>query len=337
MPLPRGPKERIKRSTNLPPGVDPAIIDGPKRKPTGRSVLEEGSIQEYGRTYHSYKEGTYLLPNDGDEQDRLDMQHEAITTLLDGKLAWAPINKPKRVLDIATGTGIWAIQFARKNPESIVIGTDLSLIQPRNVVPNVQFFKEDAEDDLWTHDEQFDYIHMRMIFTCFDDLGKILLNAYKYLKPGGWVELQDHTPEVFSSDGTSIGSAFEKFGIHVMKGLAKIGRDATRIKYADEMLQMSGFLDIQQHVLPYPVGGWPEDRKNCRIGNFTAANVSKGLEASVKMLIAGGLSQLQADDLMYEARCDLRRGKIHGYMPFYVVYGRKPFRDEAWRPWQEGI
>lgn len=322
---------------NLPPGIDPAVLDGPKRKPTGRSVLEEGSIEEYGRTYHSYKEGTYFLPNDGDEQDRLDMQHEGINTLLDGKLAWAPIDQPKRVLDIATGTGIWAIQFARKNPQATVIGTDLSLIQPKDVLPNVHFFKEDAENDEWTHDEQFDYIHIRMIFTCFDDFGKILLNAYKYLKPGGWIEIQDHIPEVLSPDGTSVGSAYEKFGIHVMKGLANVGRDATRIRYMDEMLQMSGFIDIKEHILPYPVGGWPEDAKNKRVGQFSAVNVRKGLEASVKMLIAGGLTELEADDLMHEARGDLQSGRVHGYMPFYVVYGRKPFQSEAWRPWQEGI
>lgn len=31
--------------------------------------------------------------------------------MLDGKLNIAPIKNPQRVLDLATGTGIWAIEF----------------------------------------------------------------------------------------------------------------------------------------------------------------------------------------------------------------------------------
>jgi methylase of polypeptide subunit release factors len=31
------------------------------------------------------------------------------------------------VLDIGTGTGIWALQFAEQNPEFQVIGTDLTM------------------------------------------------------------------------------------------------------------------------------------------------------------------------------------------------------------------
>jgi hypothetical protein len=82
-----------------------------------------------GRTFHGYKEGQYFFPNDALEQDRLDMQHEAQRVLLDGNLGLAPIIPlhSRRVLDIATGTGIWAIEFARQHPESQV-GSDVSLM-----------------------------------------------------------------------------------------------------------------------------------------------------------------------------------------------------------------
>ena len=42
----------------------------------------------------------------------------------------APIDKPKRILDIGTGTGIWAIEVADQYPETEIIGTDLSATQP---------------------------------------------------------------------------------------------------------------------------------------------------------------------------------------------------------------
>jgi hypothetical protein len=41
----------------------------------------------------------------------LDLQHHSFKIMLDGKLNLAPISKPQRVLDLATGTGIWAIEF----------------------------------------------------------------------------------------------------------------------------------------------------------------------------------------------------------------------------------
>lgn len=47
-----------------------------------------------------------------EEQDRLDFQHAALTLLLNGNLFLAPLSQvPETVLDVATGTGIWAIEF----------------------------------------------------------------------------------------------------------------------------------------------------------------------------------------------------------------------------------
>lgn len=110
-----------------------------------------------------------------------------LTLLLDHRLQCAPIQSPKNVLDIATGTGIWAIQFAKQHPESNVIGTDLSLIQPpADTLPlNVSFVKEDSEKDEWIFPEPFDYIFLRLVYTCFDDYRALIQKCYDHMVPGG--------------------------------------------------------------------------------------------------------------------------------------------------------
>ncbi|KAJ6012400.1 hypothetical protein N7522_002755, partial [Penicillium canescens] len=77
-----------------------------------------------GRRYHLYHAGEYLLgkPNDEMEQDRLDLTHHIYLMLLNGALHLAPVKTPARVLDLGTGTGIWAIDFSDEHPESQVIG-----------------------------------------------------------------------------------------------------------------------------------------------------------------------------------------------------------------------
>ena len=55
----------------------------------------------------------YLLPNDETENDRLDVLHEMCLQVLHRKLYLGPIKSPQRVINLATGTGIWAIDFCK--------------------------------------------------------------------------------------------------------------------------------------------------------------------------------------------------------------------------------
>lgn len=63
-----------------------------------------------------------------------DLQHNLCLLTFDNKLGLSPPNlsdsKVKRVLDVGTGTGIWAIDFGDEHPDATVIGVDLSPIQP---------------------------------------------------------------------------------------------------------------------------------------------------------------------------------------------------------------
>lgn len=64
---------------------------------------------ENGRRYHKFREGQYHFPNDEPEQAREDMKHAMVVNLCGGKLHYAPLKNPQQMIDLGTGTGIWAI------------------------------------------------------------------------------------------------------------------------------------------------------------------------------------------------------------------------------------
>ena len=91
----------------------------------------------------------------------MDLMHAQMMLLLDNNLYFAPISNPQRVLDLGTGTGIWAIDFADAHPESHILGNDLSPIQPSYVPPNLEFVVGDIEDEWGYEHNPFDFSHAR--------------------------------------------------------------------------------------------------------------------------------------------------------------------------------
>jgi ubiquinone/menaquinone biosynthesis C-methylase UbiE len=70
------------------------------------------------------------MPNDEGEKERMDIHYHALRLSIENKLFDAPLKDPKAMLDVGTGTGIWAMDAADTFPDSEVVGFDISLIQP---------------------------------------------------------------------------------------------------------------------------------------------------------------------------------------------------------------
>lgn len=119
-----------------------------------------GGITDYpienGRRYHAYQAGKYMMPNDQPELDRMELEHHNQRLMTDGKLYAAPLDNPQEVLDIGTGSGLWAIDMADQHPGASIIGTDLSPIQPKWVPPNCRFEVDDFEQEWFvlTHKQE---------------------------------------------------------------------------------------------------------------------------------------------------------------------------------------
>ncbi|KAH7355244.1 S-adenosyl-L-methionine-dependent methyltransferase [Rhexocercosporidium sp. MPI-PUGE-AT-0058] len=326
-----GPQPVILDVDSQPSDSDSAIGTSLKSDTSSiRSSLYE-HIEENGRTYHKYKPGQYYLPNDEMEQSRLDLQHILFNLTFDGKLALAPISNPQMVMDIGTGTGLWAIDFASENPAAIVIGTDLSAIQPAMIPPNVRFEISDAEDE-WTYTQKFDYIHGRALTICFKEPLKVFKSAYDNLAPGGYFEMQDLYFRPHSDDGTLTGTALEKWNAKLAAGGAKMGKDWWCTPNYARWFQEAGFEAVVEKKFFWPGNTWPKGKKQKEMGMTMLANSMEGVEAISLKMFTGlyGMGIEEVNEVVRDVKKDLCDKNIHAYYPLYVVYGRKPLDAPAW-------
>ncbi|KAM0212084.1 hypothetical protein ACHAPA_010246 [Fusarium lateritium] len=285
--------------------------------------------QENGRTYHAYKDGQYVMPNDEREQDRLDLQHHLFLLTFDNKMYLSPVGRDghnvHNVLDVGTGTGIWAMDFADENPHASVIGVDLSPIQSTFVPPNLTFQVDDIEEP-WTYNVQFDFIYSRMMTGALADWPGFFKKAYDSLAPGGWIELADIYP-ITSDDGTlKEDSATHEWVTNLLEGTKLIGRSFDGADKYKEQLEAQGFRNVQQVIFKWPQNTWPKDAKHKELGAWNLENISSGIDglSSAVYTRVLGWSKDEVEILLAKVRRELRDKSIHAYWPIYVVYGQRP-------------
>ncbi|KAI7971256.1 hypothetical protein EIK77_003555 [Talaromyces pinophilus] len=276
------------------------------------------SIQENGRGYHRYRDGYYFIPDDEQEQERLDMQHEIMLMTMNRKLYHAPLEERSlpNVLDMGTGTGIWAIDFAFEHPSANVIGTDLSPIQPSFVPPNCKFEIDDYEEP-WTFVQKFDFVHARMLAGSITDGPSLFKQVYDGLAPGGWFELQDFAFPVRSDDGSMSGTSFEELNENLVKALSILGKDPALAEKYKALMVSAGFKNVVEIKYKWPQNQWPKDKFFKQLGLWNMVNTLDGLYGFSARLCTQvlGMSVEELELLLMACRNDIKNTKIHAYWP----------------------
>ncbi|OKL59146.1 hypothetical protein UA08_05915 [Talaromyces atroroseus] len=284
---------------------------------------------KHGRRYHSYNAGAYNFPNDEKEQDRLDMVHHVYYRCLHDRLFLAPIdpNAGLRILDIGTGTGMWPIELGDLYPGAgLILGNDLSPIQPHWVPANVRFMVDDVEQQ-WATSQPFDYIHCRYMAGSIKDWPRLIRQCYQNLAPGGWLELQESANTLYSEDGTlKPDNPMVQLMDGLMEACDRVGRTLDPAPSMKAWVKDAGFANVKQQRFKLPVGSWPKDPRMKEIGTFLALNFVEGVDAFTAVLFRDvlGWKQDEVEILNSSVRAAAQQKGIHPLFDFLVVTAQKP-------------
>ncbi|KAK0099254.1 hypothetical protein ONS96_008488 [Cadophora gregata f. sp. sojae] len=295
---------------------------------------------ENGRSYHQYKDGQYAYPNDEIEKDRLDLQHHLFKLMMDQKLYLAPIKpNPQNVLDIGTGTGLWAIQFADENPSAQVIGTDLSPIQPTFIPPNLQFLIDDAGED-WVFSQKFDFIHARQLHCAVEEKrlieqaiqysdystyilsnfhdGENFLTHDRNLHPGGFFEMQELAfPGTCDDNSNPPSNALSKWNALMLEASTKMSKPLNNPPKYAEWMRDAGFTNVHSSLYKWPSNTWPKSKKEKTLGLWNMVNTLDGLEGFTMAMFTRvlGWTPEEVQIFLVDVRRDCKDRKLHNYWP----------------------
>lgn len=282
---------------------------------------------EHGRRYHAYKDGIYNLPNDEQEANRLELQHHIWYITFNGKLHLAPVpKKVEQVLDVGCGTGAWAIDFATAYPDSQVLGTDLSPIQPTNIPENCHFLIDDATAD-WAFGRQFNYIHVRTMTVGISDWTRFFEQSWNNLQPGGWLELQEWIGPLRCDDGSCPPDCTLMQWANLMReAAAKAGIDFNAATRFSSQLQDQGFVNVQEIRGKWAIGTWPKGKREKKIGEMFRRDLHDGVDGGSMRFFSNqlGWSADRIRTYLDEVKKELFNADYHLYMPIYIVLGQKP-------------
>ncbi|KAI1472218.1 S-adenosyl-L-methionine-dependent methyltransferase [Daldinia caldariorum] len=293
------------------------------------SRLFRSIVYKFGRAFNR----NYFLPHDKQEQERNNLQHEISIDVHDGALHICPVENPKRVLDVGTGTGIWAVEFAKRHPDCYVLGTDLNPVpDPPSTIHNCHFIIADADEE-WKLGSPFDLIHVRSLGEPTDKR-RLFKSIYDNLAPGGWVEFQEWLLHVQSSDRSLEGTAFQRWNQFLAEGLQKLGRSLFYILDYKALLEQTGFQNVVELKYAVPTNTWAPGRQYQRIGARQRTNTLEVIDIYSRSVLTQGLgwSDQAVDKLLAEARKDIDNTRIHSFSTLMTIYCQKPLSASTRSP-----
>jgi SAM-dependent methyltransferase len=258
----------------------------------------------------------YLLPKDAEEDNRLDYQHHVLHLSLGGHFLAPLPSQLAHVLDVGTGTGIWAAEMARLYPDAQVVGVDIGLGSfqadlPANCV--LQF--GNVLERLPFADETFDYTHQRFLVAAIPGARwpDVIQELVRVTRPGGWVELLEIN-NVFVNPGPET--------MHLAGWIASVsqtlGFDAEAVPSIGRRLTAAGIQSVVTRDIVVPLGAWG----GTMAGALLKRDLLAGFDAAKGFYCARADMPIKVfEDLVQTVAVEWE--EYHTSYTFHATYGRK--------------
>ena len=265
----------------------------------------------------------YVLPKDKAEGDRLDLQHYLVRYVARGNYR-APIRQPHAILDVATGTGIWAREMAEEFRQARVVGFDLDrtpleraleVLGPGGRFPsNFSFQTADALKPFPFADGEFDVVHARFIspFVPIPAWPQVIGEMVRALAERGIIEIVEL--EARPTSASQAYNALAEAGSKLMAGrnLYQGVGDAVA-----GYLTEAGIQRVQQRK--FTIGTGSEARRQQRM---LASDLLAAMEHAEGFIVrAKVMEESRYDALLQQARRELAQVGIT--MPVVFSFGMK--------------
>ncbi|KAK8102033.1 S-adenosyl-L-methionine-dependent methyltransferase [Apiospora sp. TS-2023a] len=257
-----------------------------------------------------------ILPDSKRERERNDLQHVIMAKVWGGQTFLSPAVKPMTVLDVGTGSGLWALEFGQNNPGSRVLGIDIAPSTPPFHVPNCRFETMDVTEP-WKIDPGFDFIHARGLPDFPGPTRQAVFDAmWDHLNPGGWLELTNWIFKLRSPNHSTEGSRLEEWYNLIEKAISSSGGYLHFPKLWPKYMGKKHAKHITVRRYPVPLNAWAPSKSSQEIGNMMAKNTLSLIGTGTPPAFSQGLDW--ADDMVKSIVADCHRElpdpKYHSYM-----------------------
>ncbi len=260
----------------------------------------------------------YLLPKDLGETNRLDFQHYMLRYALKGNYA-APIQAPRDILDVGSGTGRWAIELAQQFSAARVIGMDVAppavdaSAAPDARPANFTFAQGNVLERIPFPDNSFDFVHQRFLTLAIPAARwpGVVDELLRVTRPGGWVELVETEPPA----GAPAIDQLARWGVELTK---RRGIDMSLMARIGDLLRDRGAGDVTARTVNIPVG-----KPAGHVGAMAAVDYLTALSAVRGPLAKlGVVDEASFDAMMAQGRQEFDQEVF--IQPVYLAFGRKP-------------
>lgn len=262
------------------------------------------------------------------EKDRQQRMHYLLKHIWKG-IHRSKLDNPTTIVNWCCGIGVWDMEMALLFPEAKVIGIDFEgaiLSNLQHDIPNLEF-RHTVIRNSCTGLESFepnsvDYIMMRdvwLINAPVHTWKAVLKEAFRILKPGGWIEVVEHKLKI-----ESLGPKLKQLDNYFDVFFEQLDIDRSICTQLGGFLDDAGFVQVDESAATVPLGEWSATPSLKEIGYLNRDVLERRIRSLSKWVSrANGLKEAEflkiVNDTL-EEETELQ----HSYMDWESYTARKP-------------